>query len=585
MSEFFKSIASVFISAYMAVTGFFSPIEEVPVLSAPEGYYYIDVERESGTEKLLVAKPNGVSGNFLDINEYQTTKLAVMRQMERRNDLGGENIGSGYIVEMVNSIEFMERHKGRLGASGSEVPIAVALFETSLASSISSSAESMTLVSATDKAGTTLASSTYAFILDEGSASEEFVIADCTSTACANMIRGLSPITGTTTVSSLQKSHRRGASVKITDAPQLLIISRIIQGRGFFQNLLRYASSVGACSNNDDICDKAYVDGVAVAGASDANETTKGIVEMATQLEIASSTSAGGTTAPMFIRNTYSTTTPDLSTNNRPNNYIPVSRSNGWLDENWFGNGIHIGTTTPFKGSTFGIEQNGTEHLFSVGDTGTSSPHFWITAKGDVRLATTTVSDKWQLAVGGTTTTDRFHMPTGKGSGKVLTSNSIGAGTWQNPPIAYSVSSSTTHSVTATGTIFGVYVPAGIIDGDSSVEIYITGNAAGGAYWQGLVVEIGTTSSTTVMSMGNFSQCSTYAAVLKISARNSQTSQIITGYGINSSGGSCGTSMNPYTRKTRTADLSSGDVLIRVRGGTTAGGAITSEQATLTVIP
>lgn len=199
----------------------------------------------------------------------------------------------------------------QLGSTNAiETPIA--LFQTSLANSITSSASTMTLVSATTLDGTTLASSTYSFIIDEGTASQEFVKADCTSTACTNMDRGLSSITGTTTVAGLAKSHRRGATVKITDAPILLNLSRIISGIGTFPSLLKYTSGT-ACSGtsaNNTLCDKAYVDGVAISGAPNANETTKGIVELATQIEMASSTALGSTGASVVIQSKYATSSP-----------------------------------------------------------------------------------------------------------------------------------------------------------------------------------------------------------------------------------------------------------------------------------
>lgn len=177
----------------------------------------------------------------------------------------------------------------RLGAS-LDIPTPIALFETSLANRISSTATSFTLTSATDKDGNTLASSTYGFIIDEGTASEEFVLADCTSTTCSNVTRGLSVRFGTTTVSALQKEHRRGASVKITDGPQLLIISNMLTGVQFFPNLLTYKSSVPNCIFNDDICDKGYIDTLTVAGGSAAATDTLGFIETAYPFELASQT-------------------------------------------------------------------------------------------------------------------------------------------------------------------------------------------------------------------------------------------------------------------------------------------------------
>lgn len=264
---------------------------------------------------------------------------------------------------MIGSL-FIDQPDKNIGASEA-IPTTIAFFETTLASAISSTATSFTLTSATDKDGTTLASSTYAFVIDEGSSNEEIVIADCTATACTNALRGVSALTGTSSVSALKNSHRRGASVKITDAPILMILSRILNGIQDVPNTITYdgsetvattsndivyaswvnsnygdlfngntfagtqyftgalfgsstaqftgttthyygalVGSSGQCSAsspNTQLCDKAYVDSVAVAGASDANETTKGIVEEATVSEINATSSTGGTGAKLFF--------------------------------------------------------------------------------------------------------------------------------------------------------------------------------------------------------------------------------------------------------------------------------------------
>lgn len=142
---------------------------------------------------------------------------------------------------------------------GATIPTAVAVFQTSLASSIGTSDTSMTLVSATDAAGTSLASSTYGFVIDEGTATEEFVLANCTGTACTGMTRGVSPITGNTTVTALKKAHRRGASVKITDSPLLLIMARTLNGQDSLPNKLYY-SGTNTFSSSTELISKGYAD-------------------------------------------------------------------------------------------------------------------------------------------------------------------------------------------------------------------------------------------------------------------------------------------------------------------------------------
>ena len=84
------------------------------------------------------------------------------------------------------------------------------------------------------------------------------------------------------------------------------VFQRLLDGTDEFPAILTYASAVAACSANDDICDKAYIDGVVSAGASDANLTTKGLVEQATIAQINAGDGAGdSTTARLFVNPSY----------------------------------------------------------------------------------------------------------------------------------------------------------------------------------------------------------------------------------------------------------------------------------------
>lgn len=113
---------------------------------------------------------------------------------------------------------------------GASVPTVVALYEDSLASRITSAATSLTLVRGTDKQDRNL-SGYYGFVVDEGSSTEEFMTANCTATACTIVSRGLDVQDGSSEVSALKFEHRRGASVKISNFPQLALLSRIITGQ------------------------------------------------------------------------------------------------------------------------------------------------------------------------------------------------------------------------------------------------------------------------------------------------------------------------------------------------------------------
>lgn len=148
---------------------------------------------------------------------------------------------------------------------GATIPIPVAVFQTSLQSSITSSATSMTLVSGTDKSGDSI-SGYICFNIDEGTALEEFVCGTASGTAVTGMLRGIDPIDGDLEVTALKKAHRRGASVKVTNYPSLGILSRILNGNETIPNPITYATGIGPVASSD-LADKEYVISVVSGGS------------------------------------------------------------------------------------------------------------------------------------------------------------------------------------------------------------------------------------------------------------------------------------------------------------------------------
>ena len=147
-------------------------------------------------------------------------------------------------------------NKPKLGA----IPNEIAFFEDSLASKITSTQTTMTLVKGTNKTGN-IASSTYGFVIDEGSAQEEVVICDCTATACTNCKRGISDVDGQTETTALKFEHRRGATVKMTDHPSLIRLIRTVNGTDALTGALFYSStSISASPSSTALIDKSYLD-------------------------------------------------------------------------------------------------------------------------------------------------------------------------------------------------------------------------------------------------------------------------------------------------------------------------------------
>jgi hypothetical protein len=181
------------------------------------------------------------------------------------------------------------------------IPKISALYESSLASALSAAGTSFTVVSGTDRDGNALSGS-YGFVLDEGSADEEFVIGSISGTTVTITYRGIDADAPNTEVSANKKAHRRGASVKISDYPILGIIRNILNGDEGLPNKLKYSST----PTFDDVLQlvsKGYVDELTISqsGVPDGSTTTRGTFEEATQAEIDADTGAGATTARLAI--------------------------------------------------------------------------------------------------------------------------------------------------------------------------------------------------------------------------------------------------------------------------------------------
>jgi hypothetical protein len=177
---------------------------------------------------------------------------------------------------------------------GAALPSGTAVFETSLQSRISSTDTSLTLTANSVRGGSTL-SGYNCFTIDEGRTDAEYVCGSVSGASVTSLERGIDPLTGTTTNSTLKFAHRVGANVKITDFPLIQRLRSGLNGGDTLPNTIHYASGVTPTATGD-LADKEYVDGVAFSGAGiiDATAIAKGVAELATGCEAASSTSAGG---------------------------------------------------------------------------------------------------------------------------------------------------------------------------------------------------------------------------------------------------------------------------------------------------
>lgn len=147
---------------------------------------------------------------------------------------------------------------------GAILPQATGVFETSLATAITSTATSATLTSNAVRGGGSVSGYT-CLTVDEGSAQAEVMCGTVSSTAVTSITRGISYADGVTALSANKFAHRRGANVKITDYPIIQILKAQNNGDATFPNPLQYASGVGPTASSD-LTDKEYVLSVVSGG-------------------------------------------------------------------------------------------------------------------------------------------------------------------------------------------------------------------------------------------------------------------------------------------------------------------------------
>lgn len=441
-------------------------------------------------------------------------------------------------------------------------------------SGVSSSATSLTLQSLTiPQTGQEIQdsdlSSTFYLTIEPGNRIKQEIIS-CTTlvqnaggtATISGCSRGLSPITPFTASTTLQFAHAGGTQVIFSDPPQLFNLfaakdnDETITHTWTFDadNPPAVDESGKTATSSLQLTTKAYVDNVTNQGAATSTETVGGILEMGSSRQAASSTDDGAN-RPYALTTKYSTAACTTATSS-----VLVSKTDGKLSNDCL---------------------DRSETLHWVGAMNLSSTTF-----SGIVNATTTVTH-------GTTTTHRFSMSTNPGDGKVLTSNSNGAGTWEIAPFSVASSTQSTQpSGTATSTRWRMQIPSGMWGANSAVELYINGNSHNGAAAQYLIVDIGINggSSSSNHHFFELQNCDTYAATIVIGARGATNSQVYTGFGSQNNSGTC--NFNKMANglgvqfPTSSVDLSSGvvDVYVKARN-TNSGDVFTIESIIGKFIP
>ena len=141
----------------------------------------------------------------------------------------------------------------------------VASFKTTLTRRISETATTIYLDSILDDEGNNL-SGTFGFVIDEGTAEEEFVIGtiDSATSSIISCLRGISVVNGASEVTALKQEHRKKASIKITTHPYIVLALRVLNGTDPMGGVMQLPTT-RLINSSRDVTDKEYVDATAAA--------------------------------------------------------------------------------------------------------------------------------------------------------------------------------------------------------------------------------------------------------------------------------------------------------------------------------
>lgn len=158
----------------------------------------------------------------------------------------------------------------------STIGTVIADFNTTLNLKVAVGATTATLDSATDDDGVALPTGTYFLTLDGGSvSSKEYIKCTLTGTALT-AIQSVSRQGALT--SGFARTHRKGATVTITDFASIRKIADLLDGTtNFPAGTVLWYDGTATIATANQFATKAYVDGVAIAGSPDSSTTVKGI--------------------------------------------------------------------------------------------------------------------------------------------------------------------------------------------------------------------------------------------------------------------------------------------------------------------
>lgn len=248
-------------------------------------------------------------------------------------------------------------------------------------------------------------------------------------------------------------------------------------------------------SSTSELASVAYVNKIAIAGASNATEGVTGIVRLATQLQMASTTFAAGT--PTALYTLYSTSSPYKS-----GIWIPITQNDSTLNPNFI-------ATSSFS-APFGYSFTANMTFASTSMTATTS----ITASSLTNgiFSINAVPLKFPLTQGASST--------------ILTNNGSGTLTWQLPQsrVLYESNTQIQNTSTASTTMVSITLPANTLTVNSLLRITANVDYAA-AGLNNFAISLGTGSATTTIAFdrentGDFNFVSTIVATSTSAQKN-----------------------------------------------------------------
>lgn len=290
------------------------------------------------------------------------------------------------------------------------------------------------------------------------------------------VLRGISRTpagNGCTASTTLAQTHPAQTNFILSDSPCLFSEYYVLRNNATSTGVLTFTGSVpprydnvGAQSSGtynattSELASVAYVNAVAIAGVANATESVKGAVELATQVEMSSSTATGSTGAGLVLQAKYATSSPFT-----PGRYVPITGVSGTLSS------LFISTSSVYTWSAL--------NTYTAG----------IVTAGLLSTASTTIN---------ATTTLAANIANGKGvclngvcytapstqaaAGQSLNNNGSGTLSWGSPP-RYTLAGATGASLGSTVGGFATStvqftIPANLLTSSSTIEITGSVNCA-----------------------------------------------------------------------------------------------------------